>query len=312
MTSLHEHFENYMSECRYVKRLRPATMRTSLEAFKHFVKIMPEVGSMNDVSHSVITVFFKRLQTRERTIGQGVKVVGIKDSTLLTYASRLKTFFKWLTDHKYIDRNPFENLKLPRPVFVDHRSLTGEEIRKIMGAVAQNASNPFLLKRDMAMIGILTFCGLRRNELISLEVRDIDLFTGFITIQPETSKSKRLRKVPINIHLKMHLLEYLEERKKRGCKTPYLFVANGRDKRFEVPGLKHWVKRISRLSGVKFHVHRFRHTFATNLAMHDVGAIKIQKLMGHTDLKMTQTYLRSVSTEEMGEDINKLSYENLA
>jgi integrase len=46
--------------------------------------------------------------------------------------------------------------------------------------------------------------------------------------------------------------------------------------------------------------------------MHDVGAIKIQKLMGHTDLKMTQTYLRSVSTEEMGEDINKLSYENLA
>jgi integrase len=89
-------------------------------------------------------------------------------------------------------------------------------------------------------------------------------------------------------------------------------VANGRDKQFELPGLKHWVKRISQLSGVKFHIHRFRHTFATNLAMQDVGAIKIQKLMGHTDIKMTQTYLRSVSTEEMSEDINKLSYENLA
>jgi integrase len=34
--------------------------------------------------------------------------------------------------------------------------------------------------------------------------------------------------------------------------------------------------------------------------------------MGHTDLKMTQTYLRSVSTEDMRDDVNKLSFENLA
>jgi integrase len=180
-----------------------------------------------------------------------------------------------------------------------------------MGAAAQIAPNASLLKRDMAMIGILTFCGLRRNELVLIEVRDVDLFSGFITVQPDTSKSKRMRKVPINLQLRMYLKEYLDERRRRGCKTSYLFVANARDRRLELPGLKHWVNRISKASGVKFHVHRFRHTFATNLAMQDVGAVKIQKLMGHTDLKMTQTYLRSVSTEEMVEDVNKLSFENL-
>jgi integrase len=164
----------------------------------------------------------------------------------------------------------------------------------------------------MAMIGVLTFCGLRRNELVSLEVRDVDIYAGLLTVRAETSKSKRLRRVPINAHLRMHLTEYLRERKKRGVTTPYLFVSNGIDHRLTSDGVKHWVERIAKLSGVKFHLHRFRHTFATNLAMQDVGIVKIQKLMGHTDIKMTQTYMRSMSAEEMRDDINKLSFENLA
>ena len=84
------------------------------------------------------------------------------------------------------------------------------------------------------------------------------------------------------------------------------------DRRLTLHGFKHWVERVIKLSGVKFHLHRFRHTFATNLAMQNAGVIKIQKLMGHSDIKITQTYLRSVSTEDMREDVNKLSFENLA
>jgi integrase len=112
--------------------------------------------------------------------------------------------------------------------------------------------------------------------------------------------------------LKKHLQEYLSVRKAKGYKTPLLFSSHSADIGLTSHGLKHWVARITKLSGVRFHVHRFRHTFATNLAMQDVGIIKIQKLMGHADIKMTQTYLRSVSTEDMREDVNKLSFENLA
>jgi integrase/recombinase XerD len=168
-----------------------------------------------------------------------------------------------------------------------------------------------LLRRDMAMVGVLTFCGLRRNELLSLELRDVDLYNNLLTVCGETSKSKKTRKVPINLQLKKNLVDYLNERKSHGYKNPYLFVSGTSDRQLTKHGLKHWVERLSRLSGVKFHVHRFRHTFATNLAMQDVGAVKIQKLMGHTDLKMTQTYLRSILPEEMHDDVNKLSFEIL-
>ena len=65
-----------------------------------------------------------------------------------------------------------------------------------MGSVVQNTSNAFLLKRDLAMIGVLTFCGLRRNELISLEVQDVDLFkriyygsTSYVQIQKASQGS---------------------------------------------------------------------------------------------------------------------------
>lgn len=92
---------------------------------------------------------------------------------------------------------------------------------------------------------------------------------------------------------------------------PDIFVSGMNDSRLTVHGLKHWVARLVRASDIKFHLHRFRHTFATNLGMKDVGLIKVQKLIGHTDLKMIQTYVRSISTEEMKDDINKLSFESL-
>ena len=273
---------------------------------------MPELIMPADLTHTTVTVFFKRLQTRERLVGRGTKVTGVKDSTMTTYASRLKTFFKWLKERKFITDNPLDDIRLPTPAYEDRRALTGEHIKKIMGAIVQSSKNSLVLRRDLAMVGILTFCGIRRTELVSIEVRDIDLPAGQITIRGETSKSKRTRKIPINPQLKFYLLEYLNERKKRGYKTHYFLVSNSSDTRLTLHGLKHWVARISTASGVKFHLHRFRHTFATNLGMQDVGVIKIQKLMGHTDIKMTQTYLRSVSTEKMKEDIGKLSFENLA
>lgn len=311
MDQIKELFEIYISECEYIKRLRPETLKSSRESFGHFCRLMPELETISELTRASMTVFFKRLQTRERTVGKGRTVSGLRDSTVATYASRLRTFFKWLRDRKHIGNNPLEDIRLPNADFADRRALNGAEIKKIMGAVVQTAGSGFLLKRDLAMIGILTFCGIRRNELVSLEMRDIDLMAGYLTVRAETSKSKRLRRIPINPHLRFYLNEYFHERKRNNCRSQYLLVSNRGDRKLTLHGLKHWVARISRASGVKFHLHRFRHTFATNLAMQDVGIVKIQRLMGHTDIKMTQTYLRSVSTEEMREDVGKLSFENL-
>ena len=309
--NLQQHFDEFINEYQYIGRRRPESIRILKASFRHFTTIMPEVSYPEDLSSTLITTFFMRLQTRERFVGKNEKRVGVKDSTVAAYGIRLRMFFQWLTNRRIMKANPFDDIKLPQPTFTDHRALKGNQIKMILGAVAQYAPNALLLRRDLAMIGVLTFCGLRRNELLSLELRDVDLYNNLLTINGETSKSKKTRKIPINLQLKKNLVDYLNERKKHRYKNPYLFVSSTSDRQLSKAGLKHWVERLCRSSGVKFHVHRFRHTFATNLAMQDVGAIKIQKLMGHSDLKMTQTYLRSISPEEMYDDVNKLSFEIL-
>jgi integrase/recombinase XerD len=151
------------------------------------------------------------------------------------------------------------------------------------------------------------FCGLRLGELISLELRDVDLGRQLLTVRGETSKSQKTRYIPMHPTLVLHISEYLKERNKRGYKTQFLLVSSKRDERLGRHGLKHWVKRLNVSSSVKFHLHRFRHTFACNLAKKDVNVFKIQKFLGHTSLAMTMTYVRSIKTEDLQEDINKLS-----
>ncbi|MCI5108424.1 MAG: tyrosine-type recombinase/integrase, partial [Candidatus Pacebacteria bacterium] len=88
-------------------------------------------------------------------------------------------------------------------------------------------------------------------------------------------------------------------------------VSKNGDRGLSEGGLIHWVRKYKKLSGVNFHLHKFRHTFACNLGTQNVSAIKVQKLMGHEDLRMTQRYLRSMTVDDLRDDINRLSVDNL-
>jgi site-specific recombinase XerD len=103
----------------------------------------------------------------------------------------------------------------------------------------------------------------------------------------------------------MHLKDYFQERK--SLKTEYLIVTTRGDKALTQHGLKHWVKGLIIKSGIKFHLHQFRHTFACKLCEANVNVFKVQKMMGHLDISMTMRYARSLRTQDMAEDIGKIS-----
>ena len=161
------------------------------------------------------------------------------------------------------------------------------------------------------MFYILLFCGLRKSELLGLQIRDVDLVKRVLTIRGETSKSKKTRQIPLNPTLVVHLKDYLTERKTKGYTTERLIVSTIKDKGLSKHGLKHWIDRLRAYSGTKFHLHQFRHTFACNLGAQNTSAIKIQQLMGHSDLRMTQRYLRSMGVEDLRDEVNKLTIDNL-
>lgn len=308
--NLRELFEKYLDECRYAKRLRPETVRGYSEVFKTFCSVMPEIIDLGSISPEMVTVFFRRLETRQRTVGKGKKA-GIKASTVKTYGGRLGSFFDWLTRNGHLAKNPLAGFAMPVPVYEDHRSLKRTEVEKIISAITAHSINAFAMRRDLAMVYVFLFCGLRRTEFLSLKGSDIDPYQKLLTVNAETSKSKKTRRLHIHPTLWLHLSQYLKERKEMGRKCEYLWLGNGGDERFTSHGLKHWVRRLVRLSGIKFHVHRFRHTFATNLGSSGASVLKIHKLMGHSQISMTMAYLRSMQAEDLHEDIDRLSIEGM-
>lgn len=305
-TQLKRLFSEYINECQFSVCLRPETIRGYIAVFHLFSKVMPEVSSTEELSPEMLTEFFKRIKTRTRIVGKNTIKTGVKSSTIKTQYSKLIVFFEWLCKKGYLKQNPLKNIKAPQVNYDDFQRLEDEEINKIYSAIVRCSTNTLLLRRDTVMVSLLLFCGIRKGEFISLQVKDVDIEKKEITIRGETSKSKRTRILKIHPTLLLHLKDYFQER--RNLKTEWLIVSNRGDSGLTREGLKHWVKSIIDKSGIKFHLHVIRHTFACKLAESDVNIFKIQKMMGHQNVSMTMRYSRSLQTEDMGEDIGKISF----
>jgi integrase/recombinase XerD len=308
MNELQALFEQYINECRYSACLRPETLRGYKNVFSLFLKVMPEVRTLKSLTCEVFNEFFKRIQTRQRPSGTHAIKIGVKKSTIKTQWCKLNAFTGWLYKNGHIAENPLTAIRPPQPEYDDYRRLSDSDIHRIYSAISRSSSDALTLRRDNLMVSLLLYCGLRKGEFISLHVRDVDLHKNEITVRAETSKSKKLRVLPMHDTLVFHMNEYLKERNTRKYKTEFLIVSTKNDQELTREGLKHWVKSLIKKSGIKFHLHRFRHTFACKLAEANVSAFNIQMLMGHSSVMMTMKYVRSLRPENMGMEIGKISF----
>jgi len=248
--------------------------------------------------------FFQQLQERSRVVGKAKYVTGVKKSTIITYWNKYNRFFSWLVQNGYIERNPLYGLKRPRQVFDSKKFLDKEEIEKILTAILLTSKSSFLLKRNLVIFYLFLFCGLRREEMILLHVRDIDLNKKMLTVRAITSKVERTRFIPLQSQLIVHLKDYLQERK--NYKSPYLIVSRNRDSGLSYNGLKHLVITLQAASGVNFHVHQLRHTFAVNFLNYSNNIAKLQQLLGHTNPAMTLQYTRCLPPSAMRTDLENM------
>lgn len=310
-TELQKLLAEFLRYSQFSRRLRPATIRGYENHIGVFLKLMPAIKNPSDLDIDSITLFLKRLQVRKRIVGKGEERTGVKDSTVKAYWTRLNAFFNWMVTRGHLSENPLQSMSCPEPKHDDRKSFKKADIEKLVTAISLNSKDTFMLRRDLAILYTLLFTGVRKGELLGMKISDIDLTKENIKVSAESSKSKATRSIPINPALLIALNDYLKERKFKGYKTEYLFASSNKDERLTEHGIKHWVNRIRRLSGVNFHLHMFRHTFAHNLGNQNVGAIKVQKLMGHTDLRMTERYLRSMTVDDLRSDVSKLGIDSL-
>lgn len=308
--SLQHLHQEFMNECRYASKLSPETLRGYQAGFDLLIKLMPNI-EMTTICSKMIIEFFRRLENRERVVGKGQIKKGVKKTTIATYRSKLNKFFDWLARKGHLGTNPFREMEYPAVSYEDRKFLKKEDVEKIFTAVGFTIDwqSQLVRKRNFALMHALLYCGLRRGECMNLKMLDIDFQRKQLTVRAETSKSKRERVIPLNSKILLALHDYAEERKK--YTTPYFFVSNNKDDKLTYDGLKHLVEKIIHASGVKFHVHQLRHTFAVNLLNNGCDVAKLKQLMGHTDIRMTMAYLRCIPTKAMRADIEVLSLDTL-
>jgi len=310
--SLCDRFEEFIHQCENVAVLRPETIKGYRAAFHILTTIAPDANMETIQDTKFITAFFTNLRTRSRPVGKKF-VQGVKKSTTATYHSKLRSFFKWLKQNKYITENPFEMIKAPNVEYLDRKFLNKEDVHKLFYACGFQIhwDDEFIRRRNMAILAVLLYCGLRKGELLALEVRDFDFERRQLTVRGETSKSKFNRVIPINDEAIIIIQDYIASRKTRDLSSRSMWVSQEEDRTLSKDGLKHVIQKLNDDSGVRFHVHQLRHTFATNLLANGTNLAIIQQCMGHKDIRMTSKYVRAFPANEMRNDLNSLSFDGL-
>lgn len=224
-------------------------------------------------------------------------------TTINRRLNSLRSFYSWATKNKKLQNNPMSDIQDLKSVDEDFEKIMwlteaefGELLHRIRKKpVKSRGVNPEeKYRRDRAIIYLLTYAGLRVEELSNLKLTDIDLELKRIRI---VGKGKKVRSVPISNTLLAEINDWMAFRtemakmKPHADDTPYVFYSQ-RSPMFTVRGIQTMIESYS-LPNKKLTPHMFRHTFckwmlkATN---NDIE--KVRRLAGHSNIGTTSKYLK--------------------
>lgn len=222
------------------------------------------------------------------------------NTSIDNFRRNLNTFFNTICNEGYVQYNPMAKIKKIKSVKKVKKPFTELEIEKMrneLNKLPEKTTNQKLFKyRDIALFELLLSSGIRLNECVQLNKKDIDLTNKTFTVLGKGNKERTcyfsvkcqfyLDKL-INFEYKGTTLKY------KDC--PALFVGkrtpfNSDDYRLSLNGVERRVRDWGRSCGVKAHPHKFRRTFATTLVRKGVPIEQIKELLGHANLDTTMIY----------------------
>lgn len=262
------------------------TRRTDLKEFCVWCSER-EITRPEHLNRTVVDLYQRFLSYRPKTDGDllSLRTQGKKLMTVAKYC-------KWLVRERLVAYDPAAELELPRPgVQLPKAVLTAEEAEAILAV--PDVSTVMGL-RDRAILETLYATGIRRSELLRLDLEHLELNRGVLSVRH--GKGDKDRFVPVGDRATAWIRKYLVEAR------PQLVVhADERAVFLSVRGnriasnyLTELVAKVIETSGVEKRggCHLFRHTAATLMLEGGADLRFIQQLLGHADVKTTQVYTR--------------------
>lgn len=207
----------------------------------------------------------------------------------------LRSFFAYAYKKELVARNvalSVENIKLQQKERV---YLSETEVQQLVGAIDHDLIQLVVL--------VLYLTGLRISECLSLTTDTVDLDQRVIHVV--AGKGNKDRLIPISDKL-LTLLQHYMEHERPDTDSDLFFCTKKTGKLSDVyvnRVLADAVKKLGWKKKVTAHI--LRHSFASQLVKKDVNLVQIQKLLGHSSLKVTSIYTHS-NLEQLSEAVNCL------
>ena len=214
------------------------------------------------------------------------------------FLTPVKSFFKWLTRENYLLYNPASELILPKkPKHLPRYILSLDEVEAVFKQ--PDIQTPQGL-RDRTILEVLYGTGLRRTEVVNLELSSIDYRRKTLLVRE--GKGTKDRYVPVSERVLSWLERYCSKARPElqvDLLHPILFLSD-QGKPFIRSTLGSRIKRYLKEAGITAEgsCHLFRHAMATHMLENGADIRYIQALLGHDDLNSTEIYTR-VSIEKL-------------
>lgn len=227
---------------------------------------------------------------------------GISASSRARKLSAIKSFYKYLTVRtKQLEENPVADLEYPKLRKSLPKYLTLEQSAALLQAVSgQNE------KRDYAILMLFLNCGIRRSELVNLNISDV--YEDRIRV---VGKGNKERFVYFGSSCRKAIDLYLEERNKKVLTDNRALFGSRNGNRISVEAVHRLVKKAllqAGLDSTQFSAHKLRHTAATMMLSGGVDVKTVQEVLGHENLNTTQIYTHIENTElKIAAEANPLS-----
>lgn len=227
---------------------------------------------------------------------------GIEPASRARKLSAIKSFYKYLTVRtKQLTENPVADLEYPKLRKSLPKYLTIDQSAALLRAVSgQNE------KRDYAILMLFLNCGIRRSELVGLNISDV--YEDRIRV---IGKGNKERIVYFGTSCRKAIDAYLAERNKKVLSDNRALFGSRDGNRISVTAVHRLVKKhmlAAGLDATQFSAHKLRHTAATMMLSGGVDVKTVQEVLGHENLNTTQIYTHIENTElKIAAEANPLS-----
>ena len=261
------------------KKVSANTLQSYKRDLKQFEKYIQEnEENYAELTNEGIKTYIKHMQE-----------IGKKPSTISRGLASIRSFYQYEAKNKAVKSDPTDGIQSPKIEKRVPSILTSNEVALLLD---QPKNVNLKGTRDKAMLEFAYATGMRVTEIISLNVEDINLETGYATCR----NGKKERTVPIgNMSLKA-LKDYMVNARNTMIKDENekaLFV-NVNGERLTRQGFWKIIKYYKEQAHIEKDItpHVLRHSFATHLLQNGADLKSIQTMLGHSDILSTQVYMQ--------------------